>query len=461
MIEAELISKAMASLPKEVRDELPKNLNTHKKLTASQKEAISRFKSAMAALKSQPSLGNPQQDLESSALQAAKAAAKAEESLAVKGLVGPKVVGAVGAVTDTAPVTVSGNERPAQTKGRPFLQYLIKLHGGNVPDAFFEYCFVNNEYYDKEFYDGLASSSGSDFADSLPDVYEKAVEEDPARSGKTFLSEINRANFEKVTAQQIDEEVLSDADKQNRAKILKIMSYDPFEKSDIQDRPNLYRKLATIITEQMRNDVPKQSAAVIVVQNYLNLERYQKRLDDLMKLPPDSETQKSIKELTQTLAQMNSSINQTTRENGFTGGRGAVGGDSSLTKVMNAISANHIDDGMTNFEDIKLSKSIQNVSDLSAKALLGELKLQDSDYVDIIADQNKIVREAQKSAGVALEMLRMERAKIKKQELIDELTQEYKEKGMSEEDIESFLRKNYVLATVAASGAKPKDGDAK
>jgi acetyl-CoA carboxylase alpha subunit len=62
-----------------------------------------------------------------------------------------------------------------------------------------------------------------------------------------------------------------------------------------------------------------------------------------------------------------------------------------------------------------------------------------------------MVHEAQAKAATAEEALRLCKEKLKKQELIDELAAEYRAKGISEDEIEEFIAREYHMYDDAKS----------
>ena len=80
--------------------------------------------------------------------------------------------------------------------------------------------------------------------------------------------------------------------------------------------------------------------------------------------------------------------------------------------------------------------------------MLNQVNLSKTDYADIIADQSTLVREAQARAKDAVEALRLAKEKITKQQLLDELEEDYRSKGISEEDIQEFIEREISMYTL-------------
>ena len=160
----------------------------------------------------------------------------------------------------------------------------------------------------------------------------------------------------------------------------------------------------------------------------------------------DDEAQTKIDQYMKIISNIQSSVNQTAEKNNFTvKGIGGASGKGALSDVMNQIEDQGIDEGITNFYDIATSKSIEEIANISMKAQLNQINLSKTDYADILATQMEIVKDCQRKAKDALEALRLAKEKIVKQELLDELAYDYKKKGLSEEEIDEFIRREYHL----------------
>lgn len=325
---------------------------------------------------------------------------------------------------------------------------IILYYQGDIEKALFQICFENNIFYDNDLLQKkFLKNREDDILDKMPEVYIWEIENNVQYKGLTFFSQIKIDNFNKIYAEDLSLLLLTEDDKKNRQQIISILGYDPFKNDAPEERAQLYRDLAGMLSEAMRKDIPKQKAAVEVVRNYANIGRYQKRATEIAASGQiDEGTQKELDNLLTVIARIQSNVNQTTKENGFTGGKSiGSGGRGMLSDVMLQCEELGYDDGITNYYDIKTSKSIAEIANISWKAMMNQLNLSDTDYADILINQSKIVKTAQRTAADALEAARLAREKVTKQELILELEQEYRKKGISEEEIEEFVKREYKL----------------
>lgn len=326
---------------------------------------------------------------------------------------------------------------------------IVKETGNNIQKAILSYCFDNNVYYDPVLFKNLIISNTITTEEGLNlllNTYIQNINDKAEYQGKDFKSQINIDNLETIISRENLNAGLSEEDKKNQLAVIDILSYDPFLEDDPTDRPQLYRDMAGILTESMRKDVAKAKAALSVVRGYANLEKYQKKINEIMRSGEvDEETQKQLDQYIKVQKTLQDSINQTAEKNNFTVKGIGNSGKGMLSDVMNQIEEKGIDEGITNYYDISTSKAIEEVANISFKAQLNQVNLSKTDYADILMGQVQMVKEAQLLAKKAQEEARLAKEKLKKQELIIELENDYRKKGINESEIQEFINREYHL----------------
>lgn len=340
-------------------------------------------------------------------------------------------------------INESSSEEGKTEERKEFESLLVK----NVEDyrkAIFEYCFIHNIPYSERVFKRLNVSDAA--KKKFPEVYVDTVKEDYRLKDLTFFSQLKIDNFEKIYHEMEYTGSLSEDDRKNRQIVIEVFSYDPFVNEPEIDRPQLYRDLAGLSSEAMRKDVAKQKAAISIVRSYGNIEKYQRKVAELTSSDEINEdTQKSMDQYLTLISKIQTNINQTAEKNNFTVKGIGSNGRGMLSDVLEQIDVRGIDEGVTNYYDIATSKSIEEIANISMKAQLNQVSLSKTDYVDIVNDQCKMVIEAQKKAKDACEALRLAKCKIVKQELLDELEEDYRRRGISEEEIKEFIGREYKL----------------
>lgn len=331
-----------------------------------------------------------------------------------------------------------------KTEERKEFEVLLEKNKGDYRKALFEYCFTHNIVYAEKIYKRLLSSESS--KNKFPNIYIDTVKEDVRYKDADFFSQLRIDNFEKIYKEDQYNSSLSEDDRKNRQIVIEVFSYDPFSNEPEIDKPQLYRDLAGMSNEAMRKDVAKQKAAISIVRSYGNIEKYQRKVAELTASGQlDEDTQKAMDQYLTLISKIQTNINQTAEKNNFTVKGIGSNGRGMLSDVLEQIDVRGIDEGVTNYYDIATSKSIEEIANISMKAQLNQVSLSKTDYVDIVNDQCKMVIEAQKKAKDACEALRLAKCKIVKQELLDELEEDYRKRGISEEEIKEFIGREYKL----------------
>lgn len=335
---------------------------------------------------------------------------------------------------------------PEDTRDPEYVK-LVRKYEGDDKKALFEYCFLHNIVFSEETYNLLTRQGNDSTFMAMPQIYIDSVQSDFRLKDKTFFDQLRMDNFEHIYSEEFKLLGLSEENRKDRQQIINIIGYDPFEKNPIEDKPQLYRDLTGMLTDNMRKDIPRAKAAVEVVTGYNNIRKYQNRVNDLINSGQlDDSTQKQLDKHLEMITKIQTSVIAVSEKNGFSNSR-ALGsnGRGTLSDVMQTVDEHMYDPGITNFYDIATSKSISEISDISIKSMLSQVRLTGQEYVEILTEQNKIVREAQKQMRALKEALRITKALVKKEELIEQLQKEYRKKGISEEDIDEFISREYKM----------------
>lgn len=320
---------------------------------------------------------------------------------------------------------------------REAYERLSLRHPGDPLGAIFEFCFERNVFYHERYAKAYASSTDDAVRNAMPAPYLDAVASDPALSGLDFFSQIKRENFEKAYSEDLTLLSLSPEDRKNRQQILGIVNYDPFADEPVEDRPQMYRDLAGLLTDAMRRDIPKRNAAIEIVHDYTTISRYQRRLAILeMSGKDDDDTRERIDNCIKMISKMQDTINKLTKENGFSSGKGiGASGRGGLSEVMSICEEKGYDPASVNVFDIETSKAIAEVAGISTRSMLNQVNLSGTDYSEILTNQCQKVLEYRDAALRAIEAARLAEEKLEKQAILEEYRHELAAKGIDQADI--------------------------
>lgn len=311
---------------------------------------------------------------------------------------------------------------------------------GDHLEALFQLCATNDWYYDDLLAQSITAELASD--DVMPDRYLEVIFNNEEYKGKTFYKQLSRPYFVKMSSFKESEDELTEEDKQNRNDIKKAFGYDPFETKPISQKSMLYRSLNQMVDPTLNNDLVRQRAAIEIVTNYEEIDRLDVAIaklsltpDDIVKNAKDLETLRKMK------SDVNKNISMLCKDHGLSAkyANSKSRGAGTLSGIMRDMEDNDYDEGVVNLYDIETSTSIQQCSDISAKSISTQLKLSDSDYAEMVEEQAIVVRQEIAARKKAEEALRVCKEYLRRQELIADLIQEYKRKGLSTAEIEELI----------------------
>lgn len=330
---------------------------------------------------------------------------------------------------------------------REAYERLCLKHDGAALDALFDFCFERNVFYHERLAKAFATSTDDAVRNAMPQPYLDAIAADPALSGLDFLSQLKRENFEKAYSEDLAILSLSQEDRKNRQQILGIVNYDPFAEEPVEDRPQMYRDLAGLLTDAMRRDIPKRNAAIEIVHDYTTISRYQRRLAILeMSGKDDDDTRERIDNCIKMISKMQDTINKLTKENGFSSGKGiGASGRGGLSEVMSICEEKGYDPASVNIYDIETSKAISEVASISTRAMLNQVNLSGTDYAEILTNQCQKVLEYRDTALRAVEAARLAEEKLEKEAILEEYHHELAAKGIDLTDILDILNQEIKM----------------
>lgn len=311
---------------------------------------------------------------------------------------------------------------------------------GDHPEALFQLCATNDWYYDDLLAQSITAELASD--DVMPDRYLEVIFNNEEYKGKTFYKQLSRSYFIKMSSLKEEEDELTEEDKQNRNDIKKAFGYDPFDTKPISQRPMLYRSLSQMIDPTLNNDLVRQRAAIEIVTNYEEIDRLDVAIAKLSLTPDDIvKHSKELETLRKMKSDVNKNISMLCKDHGLSAkyANSKSRGAGTLSGIMRDMEESNYDEGKTNLYDIETSESMQQCSDISAKSIMSQLRLSDSDYAQMVEEQAVVVRKEIAARKQAEEALRLCKEYLRKQELIVELIKEYKRKGIPTEEIEELL----------------------
>lgn len=216
---------------------------------------------------------------------------------------------------------------------------------------------------------------------------------------------------QEVTSEErdVNPEVLSELEK-NRRDVIKLIGYDPFDKEAEEDKPLLYAQLIGYLDGEGNNDdMTRVLDCIEIVRGYLQLQKINdmsaKAFANLAKTGQSGEiknymdTKKKVADVISQLAEQ-SCISQKHNKN-------AKKGENTWTGKIKKLKELNLRESEVNGFDIGTCRGMQQVLDMSDASIMKQLALDESEWSDMVAEQRKLLVEAQKQRDVYKEINRI------------------------------------------------------
>ena len=186
----------------------------------------------------------------------------------------------------------------------------------------------------------------------------------------------------------------------NKSDVVRLLSYDPFEKEAISDQPFLYSQLLGLLdsSEDANEDMMRTSSAISIVRGFLQQSKIDdsiaKLMSDINQLQNNSAT---IKSLQDSKSKLTSIIKDLAAESciSLKNSKHAKKGENTWTGKIKKIKEMNLREGEINGFDIGTCRGMKQVMDMSNASILKQLRLDESEYSDMLAEQREMITKMQ------------------------------------------------------------------
>lgn len=195
----------------------------------------------------------------------------------------------------------------------------------------------------------------------------------------------------KTTRKEI---VLHDDFKKNKADVIKLLNYDPFEKEDVSDQPFLYSQLLGLLdaSEDANEDMMRTASAISVVRGFLQQSKLDdaiaKLMSDVSNIERNSATIKSLQDSKNKISSVITSLAQDScislRYN-----KNATKGENTWTGKIKRIKGLNLRESEVNGFDIDTCRGMRQVQEISDASIMKQLALDESEWSDMVAEMRK------------------------------------------------------------------------
>lgn len=198
----------------------------------------------------------------------------------------------------------------------------------------------------------------------------------------------------------------------NKRDVIRLLNYDPFEHEDVNDQPLLYSQLLGMLdqSEDANDDMMRTASAITIVRSFLQ----QSKIDDaLTRMMGDyshiGNNAAAIKSLQDSKKNITSVIKDLAAESciSLKNNKQAKKGENTWTGKIKKIKELNLREGEVNGFDINTCRAMEQIMNISNRALLQQLKLDESEYGEIVATQREMVTDLTKERDIYQEINRI------------------------------------------------------
>lgn len=198
----------------------------------------------------------------------------------------------------------------------------------------------------------------------------------------------------------------------NKKDVVRLLSYDPFEQEAVSDQPFLYSQLLGLLDAggDENDDMMRNASAISIVRGFLQSSKIDNAIANLMTdVKNIDKNSATIKSLQESKGKITSVITSLAAESciSLKNNKNAKKGENTWTGKIKKIKDLDLRQGRVNGFDIETSKAMRQVMDLSHKSILQELKLDETDWSDMVAEQRNMIVELQRKLDQYMEISRI------------------------------------------------------
>lgn len=190
-----------------------------------------------------------------------------------------------------------------------------------------------------------------------------------------------------------------DSFEKNKADVIRLLDYDPYEKELIADQPFLYAQLLMLMdnNQDQEMDMIRVSSAISITRGFLQASKLDDSIAKLMadthELSSNAATIKSLQDSKQKVMSMITSLAAESCLS-LKNSKTATRGDNTWTGRIKKIKDLNLFE--TNGFDIATCKGMQQVQEISDASIMKQLALDDSDWSDMVAEMRTTITELRK-----------------------------------------------------------------
>lgn len=198
----------------------------------------------------------------------------------------------------------------------------------------------------------------------------------------------------------------------NKADVVRLLDYDPFEKESVSEQPFLYSQLLGLLDSngEGNDDMMRISSSISIVRGFLQVSKIDdtiaKLMSDIVNLERNSAT---IKSLQDSKSKITSMIKDLAAESciSLAHTKHSLKGENTWTGKIKKIKDLNLREAQVNGFDIMTCKAMRQVLDLSDAAIMQQLALDESEWSDMVAELRQVRIDLQNQLDMYKEINRI------------------------------------------------------
>lgn len=198
----------------------------------------------------------------------------------------------------------------------------------------------------------------------------------------------------------------------NQKDVVRLIGYDPFASEPIEDQPLLYSKTVGFLdgAPDVNEDAMKLSSIVEIVKLFGQAEKINNTITDLSKTKQQiADNIATINTLQKTKKDIMATALNLAKDNGISvlHNTNKSKGSNTFAGMSKKLGEMNLREQQANAIDIETASGMAAVAELSNKAILDQIALNENDWPEMIADQKRIITKWKKIAADAAEQARI------------------------------------------------------
>ena len=229
------------------------------------------------------------------------------------------------------------------------------------------------------------------------------ISENPEESYETIIPEEEKVEIPK------DQEIYNEYMK-NKSSVIRLLGYDPFGAESEADKPLLYSQLVGYLDLGGDNDdMMRTSSAITIVRGFLQQAKIDDMLSNSMKnIGKDGKTGE-IKSLLDAKQKISATISTLAEQSclSLKHNKNASKGENTWTGKIKKLKEMDLREAEVNGFDIGTCRGMQQVLEMSDASIMKQLRLDESEWSDMVVDQRKMIVDLQNERDVYKEVNRI------------------------------------------------------